>query len=162
MFGVWPDPAAFQSSHAVKHWATRCGLTSDFLADTTAAINGSNSASGGVKARFTHPGLSSDGMGRYLGRLTNAQTVGDQVFADLHFAEAATKTPDGNLADYVMTLAAEDPEAFGLSIVFEHDVEASEDRTTRSTRTTGDLSRRTKTNKDNFASTHGFATSASR
>ena len=101
-------------------------IDNDFLSDVTGAINGSESASGGVKARFTHPGLSSDGMGRYLGRLTNAQTVGEQVYADLHFAEAATKTPDGNLADYVMTLAEEDPEAFGLSIVFEHDMEASE------------------------------------
>ena len=101
-------------------------IDADFLSDVTGAINASQAASGGVKARFTHPGLSSDGMGRYLGRLTNAQTVGEQVYADLHFAEAATKTPDGNLADYVMTLAEEDPEAFGLSIVFEHDMESSE------------------------------------
>jgi hypothetical protein len=125
-------------------------IDSDFLADTTSAINGSNSASGGVKARFTHPGLSSDGMGRYLGRLTNAQTVGDQVFADLHFAEAATKTPDGNLADYVMTLAEEDPEAFGLSIVFEHDVEASESHYSEHTHNNRFVSP-DEDNKNNFA-----------
>ena len=101
-------------------------VDADFLSDVTAAINGSESASGGIKARFTHPGLSSDGMGKNLGRLTDAIQSGDQVFANLHLSEAATKTPDGDLADYVMTMAEEDPEAFGLSIVFENDLEAAE------------------------------------
>ena len=80
----------------------------------------------GIKARFTHPGLSNDGVGTKLGKFFNARMEGDQVIADLHFQQAAHETPDGNLANYVMTLAEETPEDFGLSIVFDHDTEASE------------------------------------
>jgi hypothetical protein len=95
-----------------------------FLSQVTYAVNNSPR---GIKARFTHPGLSSDGVGTKLGKFDNARVVGDQVIADMHFQEASTKTPDGgNLADYVMTLAEETPEDFGLSIVFDHDYEASD------------------------------------
>jgi hypothetical protein len=80
----------------------------------------------GIKSRFTHPGMSSDGMGRHLGRLLNVTHEGDQVFGDLHFVESAHSTPDGDLAEYVMQLATEDPTAAGLSIVFHHDFEAEE------------------------------------
>jgi len=93
----------------------------DFVEATTNGINESKAQSGGIKARFTHPGLSSDGLGTHLGRLKDARTVGDRSIADLHLLPSAHKTPDGDLADYVMNLAEEDPEAFGLSIVFEHD-----------------------------------------
>jgi hypothetical protein len=87
-----------------------------------------NQSPRGIKARFTHPGLSSDGVGTKLGKFDNARVVGDQVIADMHFQKAASKTPDGgDLADYVMTLAEETPEDFGLSIVFDHDYEASDD-----------------------------------
>jgi len=102
-------------------------IDQDFLSDVTAAINGSEAASGGIKARFTHPGLSSDGIASKLGRITDAKTIGDRVVADLNFAEFATKTPDGDLADYVMSLAEEDPESFGLSIVFEFDQQAMDE-----------------------------------
>lgn len=75
----------------------------------------------GVKSRFTHPSMSADGMGRHLGRIKDVRVDGDRVIGDLHFAESAHKTPDGDLASYVMDLAEEDPQAAGLSIVFEHD-----------------------------------------
>lgn len=78
----------------------------------------------GLKCRFTHPGMSSDGMGRHLGRLLDVRTEGEKSIGDLHFAESSHKTPDGDLADYVMTLCEEDPKAAGLSIVFHHDWEA--------------------------------------
>lgn len=93
-------------------------IDADFLTDITGAINQSEN---GVKARFTHPGMCSDGMANKLGKINNARTVGDQVYADLHFQDAAHKTPEGDLADYVMGLAEETPEDFGLSIVFEWD-----------------------------------------
>ena len=108
-------------------------IDQDFLSDVTAAINGSEAASGGIKARFTHPGLSSDGIASKLGRITDAKTIGDRVVADLNFAEFATKTPDGDLADYVMSLAEEDPESFGLSIVFEFDLRAMNEHETENT-----------------------------
>lgn len=94
-----------------------------FVESTTEHINSFNK---GVKARFTHPGLSSDGLGSFLGRVMNAKTVGDKTIADLHFSSAGHNTPDGDLASYVMDLARDDGDAFGLSIVFEADELAEE------------------------------------
>lgn len=83
----------------------------------------------GVKARFTHPGLSADGLGTFLGRFKRPPGAtsfhdlidGDTVRADLHIVDSAHGTPDGDLAGYVLNLAEEDPGAFGTSIVFKHD-----------------------------------------
>jgi hypothetical protein len=81
----------------------------------------------GLKVRFTHPGLSADGLGTFMGRAFAGRLSGNQALADIHFAKSSHSTPDGDLADYVMTLAEEDPEAFAMSIVFASDVGA-EDR----------------------------------
>lgn len=89
--------------------------------------DGMNAKPAGIKSRFTHPGLSGDGMGKFLGRVRDARVQDGKVVADLHFATSAHSTPDGDLAEYVMQLAEDDPEAFGTSIVFESDVGA-EDR----------------------------------
>lgn len=78
-----------------------------------------NAAKAGIKSRFTHPGLSSDGLGKYLGRLRNFRVDGDKALADLHLSELASKSPDGDLGAYVMDLAEEDPEAFGMSVVID-------------------------------------------
>lgn len=87
---------------------------------------GINAASAGIKSRFTHPGLSADGLGRHLGRVKNASVVEGSVVADLHFSKTAQATPDGNLAEYCMDLAEEDPSAFGASIVFYEDEDAQD------------------------------------
>lgn len=86
----------------------------------------------GLKARFGHPDMSSDALGTFVGRHKNCRmstvTVtldgGEKkrlkcVRADTHLAEAAFDSPKGNLADYIMTLAEEDPEALMLSLVLE-------------------------------------------
>ena len=109
------------SLHVVRPLGHELWVDHDFLSDIV--LEG-NTAPNGVKARFTHPGMSNDGVGSKLGKLADFYQNGDQVFADLHFQEAATKSPDGNLADYVMSLAEDTPEDFGLSIVFEHDMQA--------------------------------------
>lgn len=70
----------------------------------------------GTKARVTHPNMSNDGFGTHLGRWKNFRLDGDTVRADLHIADAAFDTPKGDLASYVLDLAEEDPEAFGVSI----------------------------------------------
>lgn len=70
----------------------------------------------GAKARFTHPNMSSDGLGSYLGRWKNVIIDGDKLRGDLHLADAAFKSPQGDLATYVMDLAEEDPESFGVSL----------------------------------------------
>src|SRR5690606_20526865 len=76
--------------------------------------------------RFTHPGLSADGLGTFMGRAFAGRLSGDQALADIHFAKSAHNTPDGDLAEYVMNLAEEDPEAFAMSIVFMSDVGAED------------------------------------
>lgn len=78
-----------------------------------------NASSGGLKSRFGHPGLSDDGLGKFLGRAKTFSLDGDgkKVRADLHLSETAHKTPNGDLAGYVMELAESDPEAFSSSLV---------------------------------------------
>jgi hypothetical protein len=76
-----------------------------------------NKSSAGIKTRFTHPGLSSDGLGKYLGRMKNFHFEGNRLIADLHLADAPASAPDGNLRQYVLDLAQEDPASFGVSVV---------------------------------------------
>ncbi len=96
----------------------------DMVSKTAGLVN---AAEHGVKSRFAHPSLSGDGLGKALGRFRDAVVDGDLARGDLHLYETAHKTPDGNLADYVMDLAVEDPEAFGTSIAFDPDI-GEEDR----------------------------------
>ncbi len=84
-------------------------------------------AENGSKSRFTHPGLSADGLAKGLGLAFGGRVEGDQVLTDLHFYASAHKSPDGDLAGYVMQRAAEDPLHFGTSIVFDGDLQAEDD-----------------------------------
>lgn len=83
----------------------------------------------GIKCRFTHPGLCSDGLGRYLGRSRNFRRDGDIARADLHFSDTTSKAPefDKDPAEYIMDLAEKDPAAFASSIVYYPDI-GEEDR----------------------------------
>lgn len=78
-----------------------------------------NAPNKGLKARFTHPSMSNDGFGKYLGRWTNFRIQGDSAYADLQLSESSFDTPSGDLGTYVMDLAEEDPEAFGVSAATE-------------------------------------------
>lgn len=80
----------------------------------------------GLKSRFAHPTLSSDGLGKFLGRAVDPQVTpvvrnGElraAVRADLHLSETAFEgNPNGNLGEYLMDLAEEDPDALGASLV---------------------------------------------
>ncbi|EMI15355.1 hypothetical protein RMSM_07722 [Rhodopirellula maiorica SM1] len=62
----------------------------------------------GVKCRFTHPGMSSDGMGRLLGRIHDVQVSDDRATGDLHLAKLSHDTPEGDLGEYVASLCEED------------------------------------------------------
>jgi len=92
-----------------------------FVEQVGEAIQASNM---GVKSRFTHPGLSGDGTGKFLGRFKGADLGDGQLFSDFHISPAANKSPDGKLGDYVLELADDDPDAFGVSIAFQHDPKA--------------------------------------
>ena len=77
----------------------------------------------GSKARYTHPNMSADGMGSYLGRWKNTAVEDGKLRADLHIADAAFQSPQGDLGTYVMNLAEEDPEAFGVSLATQLDLD---------------------------------------
>jgi hypothetical protein len=82
-----------------------------------------NAIDGGAKMRFTHPNMSNDGLGKYLGRAKNFRMDGDMLRADGKLGESSFKTPNGDLGSYVMDLAEEDPEAFGASVAMYADME---------------------------------------
>ena len=119
--GIIRGVAVITRGEALGHgvWIDR-----EFLHQSVDAIN---AAEKGTKSRFTHPGLSGDGLGKYLGRVRAAEVDGDIVRADLHISPTAHDTPDGNLAEYVMDLAEIEPDMVGLSIVFESDTLAEQD-----------------------------------
>ncbi len=85
-----------------------------------------NKSKVGLKSRFGHPAMSSEALGTFLGRVKNFRLDGDRVRGDLYLDKSAFITPKGNLADYVLTLAESDPDAFGTSIVFKNQPEIKE------------------------------------
>lgn len=94
----------------------------EFDADSlTTIVRLMNEAPKGLKSRFAHPTLSGDGIGKYLGRASNAWLDGDRVRADLRFDETAFRTPSGDLATYLMDLAESDPDALSSSLVLRTD-----------------------------------------
>ena len=103
--------SAAQAVEALGHGMTLDGRT------IAQVVEHGNAARNGVKSRFAHPGLSSDGMGKYLGRLRDFRQEGDKAIADLHLAASAFKTPDGDLGTYIMDMAEDDPDMFGMSMV---------------------------------------------
>lgn len=91
---------------------------------------------GGLKSRFGHPGLSSDAAGSAIGRMKSPRldsvTVdrdGQQVTlqavrADLYLdASAFEANPNGNLGEYLLTVADSDPGLIGTSLVLQVDEE---------------------------------------
>jgi hypothetical protein len=91
-----------------------------------------NAKGKGLKARFTHPDMSGDALGTFLGRscdlvLSTAKNeAGETVQAvrgDLHFDPSAFDAPKGNLAGYVMDLADSDPDALSSSLALQVDKE---------------------------------------
>lgn len=119
--GLITGAAAITRGEALGHGA----WVDSFAVDSVVAMG--NRSPKGIKVRFTHPGLSADGMGTQLGRMKNFRREGDRAVGDIHLSRTAHKTPDGDLAEYVMNMADEDAESFGMSIVFDHDAGA-EDR----------------------------------
>lgn len=116
-----------------RHWT----VTQDSLQQAyTFATRGNN----GLKARFTHPNMSSDGMGSYLGRWKNFKLDNGTLRADLHIADAAFKSPQGDLGTYVMDMAENDPDMFGVSLATELDMSSLMDFENKS-ETSGSLDR---------------------
>lgn len=90
-------------------------LNDDFLEKT--ALLG-NQAPKGIKARYGHPNMCSTALGTYIGRYHNFRKIDNNVIADLHLDKTAKISPNGNLYDYILQLAATNPDMFGSSIAF--------------------------------------------
>ena len=82
-----------------------------------------NESNIGLKSRFGHPNMSGTALGTFLGRVKNFRKDDDVVRGDLYIDEAAHDTPDGDLANYVMSLAESDSDAFGSSMVIDWESE---------------------------------------
>lgn len=112
--------AVITSGEALGHgmW-----VDTDFVSDVALQLKKKKK---GVVSRYTHPNMSGDALSKGLGRVKYTSDGDGKVRGDLHFYKAAHKSPDGNLAEYLMDLASDDPESFGASISFQRDVEAEE------------------------------------
>jgi hypothetical protein len=78
----------------------------------------------GVKSRFIHPDWFHDGLGKYLGRFINfriEEVASEQpalkLLADLQLSQTSHTSPAGDIGQYVVDLANEDPSALGVSVV---------------------------------------------
>jgi len=81
-------------------------------------VNQGNEKKSGIKARFGHPNMCGTALGTFLGRVKNFRVDGNIARADLFLSNSAKETPDGDLHNYVLSLAQNDPDMFGTSIVF--------------------------------------------
>ncbi len=72
----------------------------------------------GIKARFGHPNMCTSAFGTYIGRFKNFMAEGDKVTADLYLDPICRTSPSGNLYDYILTMAAKNPDMFGASMAF--------------------------------------------
>ena len=112
--GIIPGFAVITRGEALGH-----GMWVDevFVGQVSEALSQSS-----VKSRYTHPDMSSDGLAKGLGRVQFSDSdQKDIVRGDLHFYKSSRKSPDGDLGGHVLSLAKEDAESFGASIVFYHD-----------------------------------------
>lgn len=69
-----------------------------------------------VPVGFTHS--LGDSLASRVGSLRNPRIDGAVLRADVHLGGYSRSTPAGNLRDYLLGLADEAPESFGLSLVF--------------------------------------------
>ena len=73
----------------------------------------------GMKARFGHPSMSNETLGSEMGRFKNFRVDDDKMVADLHLFDSANLSPTHpGMKDWMISQAAEDPEAIMCSIVF--------------------------------------------
>ncbi len=86
----------------------------------------------GLKARFTHPDMSSDGLGTFVGRWKSPRIDGETGRADFHLSPRSHDSPKlGDVGKYILDLAESDPDMFGASMVTKMD-EAAMKRERRS------------------------------
>jgi len=94
-------------------------LEREFIDET---VRQGNALRNGLKMRYGHPTMSSTALGTFLGRAKNFR-VDDSgqtpiARADLFISKEAKESPQGDLYSYVLGMAENESDMFGLSIVF--------------------------------------------
>jgi len=108
IFGVAVVTAGEAKGHGVS-------LDTSFV---ESAVEQGNAKKSGIKARFGHPNMCSTALGSFIGRVKNFRADGDIARGDLFLSNESKETPNGNLHGYVIGMAKNEPDMFGLSIVF--------------------------------------------
>lgn len=111
--GVITGVAIITKGEALGHGVW---IDDKFLSDV---VEAGNALARGVKVRLGHPSFGADAIGSYLGRIKDFRLDGDTVRGDLILSKAAKISPRGSLFDYVLAMAEEAPDMFGLSIAFD-------------------------------------------
>ncbi len=117
--GILYGVSVAQAVEALGH-----GLVLDETSLQQIAALGS-AAPNGVKCRFSHPGLASDGLGKYLGRVKALRVepasldAPARVVGNLHLSRLAFASPAGDLGSYILDAAEQAPDALGLSVVMD-------------------------------------------
>lgn len=92
-----------------RPWA----IDEEFMSDL---VGLANKQTDGVMVNYDH---NYNNLGRRLGRSKNWRIEKSQVKCDIELFEAANKSPEGPLLDYVMAMATEDDKALMMSINFD-------------------------------------------
>lgn len=108
LYGVQIIQAGEARGHGISH-------ETSFVQDV---VDQGNAHHPGIKARFGHPAMSSNVIGTEIGRFKNFRRQGDTAYADLHLGSYAETGPNGDLAEFIMRVAEEDPGMIMNSIVF--------------------------------------------
>lgn len=108
IYGVSINTAGEAKGHGVH-------LDNEFV---DKVVEEGNAKKSGLKARFGHPNMCSTALGTFIGRYKNFYRDGGQARADLYLSTGAKTAPGGNLYDYVLDMAENNPDMFGTSIVF--------------------------------------------
>ncbi|MGV4404930.1 hypothetical protein ACQ1PF_07860 [Ornithobacterium rhinotracheale] len=99
-------------------------FSNDFL---NQLVESANSYPKGIKSRFGHPNMCANSLGTYIGRYKNFRMLDNYVVADLHLDPITEKVQvEGkgiSMKEYILSMAENNGDAFGNSIVIESDFE---------------------------------------
>jgi len=83
-----------------------------------AVVEMGNQYSEGLKSRFGHPNMSTESLGTYVGRLKEFKVDGNTARANLYLDPVSKSAPQGNLHDWIISMANSNQDMLGMSIVF--------------------------------------------
>ncbi len=110
--GVIRGVSAMQAVEALGH-----GMEIDQISLQQVAALGNAAGGKGIKVRFGHPGACDNALGTLVGHATSFRVAGNKVLHDITLTDAAAISPKGDLRAYVLKMAQDNPQDFGMSVV---------------------------------------------